>query len=85
MSSCYRPGQMHWAFNGEFNLDYEDEWNSLSIYEKLCFIKDYFDKYSSEFEQLQTDLNLKEDSSNITNGMHTATRLCCQAIPKPIK
>ena len=65
MSTCYRPGGMRYPYNGEFNLDYEDDWNTLSVYEKLCFIKHYFDTYKAEFLLFQEQLVLKEDSSNI--------------------
>ena len=66
MSTCYRPGGMHYPHNGEFNLDYEDEWNTLSIYEKLCYIKAKLDENNTTVQEVVDQLALKEDSDNIT-------------------
>lgn len=67
MSKCYRPGGMHYPFNGEFNLNYEDEWNTMSVYEKLCYIKGFYDEVKLKLENVLGQLAAKEDSDNITN------------------
>lgn len=75
MSVCYRPGGMHYPFNGEFNLNYEDDWNSLSVYEKLCYIKAFYDEvkteldnFTSELDNITSEIDAKEYSADITNN-----------------
>ena len=66
MITCYRPGGIRYPHNGEFNLDYVDEWNSLSIYEKLCYIKSKLDENNTTVQEVIDQLALKEDKDNLT-------------------